>query len=87
MRFGLKGKLADGVFPREKVIEVHDLSGRPVSVIVQDDQVRKIDGHGALEVTLLERGGGAGTVMLPGEVYGATRTIQVPESDLLSFVT
>jgi hypothetical protein len=86
MRFGLKGKLADGVVPREKVIEVHDLSGRPVSVIVQDDQVRKIDGH-ALEVTLLEIEGGAGTVMLPGEVYGATRTIKVPESELLSFVT
>jgi hypothetical protein len=77
--YALRGKVSDGLFSTEKIVTFLDAVGNDISVVASD---RHVLSPGALIVRILGRQGDQLVVELPGDVYGAGRTVLVSESDV-----
>jgi hypothetical protein len=79
----LRGTVADGGFPDEAIFSFNDRSGADVSVIAPRSFVKQLKGTaGRLRVRVLDRQGALFLVELPGEVFGAGRSVTVDEAVL-----
>lgn len=74
----LKGKLAEGMFPNERLVTVRDYSGQERTLIAPTTSV-----HGStILVKLVDKSGDIALVRLPGDLLDSGRMLSVRETEL-----
>jgi hypothetical protein len=72
-----------GGFPNERTVVFHDSAGSTVSAIVPARVVIRRGGKSYVKVRLIESAKGFSMVFMPGELFGASRMITVPDTQVI----